>query len=90
MKFKILAVSVLAALSCASSASAWEPGWWGVVIAKGDDKARIEATPILQRPYRPFHFYGNTVRRQYYRGHAALLPRDVVHGAGALVLRRQL
>ena len=26
-------------------------------------RAQIRATPILERPSRPFHFYGNTVRR---------------------------
>ena len=26
-------------------------------------RAQIRATPIMERPSRPFHFYGNTVRR---------------------------
>lgn len=34
------------------------------VIAFGDERARIQSTPIEQRPYRPLHFYGNTVRRR--------------------------
>ncbi len=29
----------------------------------------IRSTPILLRPSRPGHFYGNTVRRRYYRSH---------------------
>ena len=40
----------------------------GVVVARGEVKEEIESTPILDRPNRPFHFYGNTVRREYYRG----------------------
>lgn len=28
------------------------------------DRAAIRATPILERPSRPGHFYGNTVRRR--------------------------
>jgi len=27
-------------------------------------RSEIRATPLLQRPYRPGHFYGNTVRRR--------------------------
>jgi hypothetical protein len=34
------------------------------VITFGEDRARIQSTPIEQRPYRPLHFYGNTVRRR--------------------------
>ncbi len=45
-----------------------EPGWMSVVVATGDLQKQIEATPIEKRPYRPFHFYGNTVRRMHYRG----------------------
>ncbi len=31
-------------------------------------RREIRAMPILERPSRPGHFYGNTVRRNYYRG----------------------
>lgn len=34
------------------------------VITFGDERARLQSTPIEQRPYRPLHFYGNRVRRQ--------------------------
>jgi hypothetical protein len=67
---------------------AQEPGWWGVVIARGEDQARVEATPILERPYRPLHIYGNTVRRQYYRGSAMPTANDLVRGTSSLVVRR--
>ena len=75
-------------LFCASAASAQEPGWWGVVFAQGEQQRRIEATPILERPYRPFHFYGNTVRRQFYRGTPLPEPRDFINGAAALLFQR--
>ena len=39
-----------------------------MVFARGELRREIEATPILERPYRPLHFYGNAVRRAYYRG----------------------
>lgn len=49
------------------------------IIAFGQLRQEIKATPILERPYyRPLHFYGNTVRRQYARatgtmpGHGAV------------------
>ena len=65
-----------------------EPGWLGVVIARGELREQIEATPILDRPYRPLHVYGNTVRRNYYRGAPGPRVRDVAQGAGALVVNR--
>ena len=66
---------------------AGEPGWNGTIIAQGAEKARIEATPIICREYRPFHFYGNTIRRKYYRGNPLPLPRDLVNGIAALLRR---
>ena len=64
-----------------------EPQWVGVVVARGGLRDEIETTPILDRPYRPLHFYGNTVRRSYYRG--TMLPNggDVVRGVGSMVRR---
>ena len=59
------------------SARAAEPGWSPVIIATGAYRDKIRATPIERRPYRPFHFYGNAVRRRYYRGTALPLPRDL-------------
>jgi hypothetical protein len=47
-----------------------EPGWSGQVIAFGATRAEIRSTDILHRPYRPLHFYGNSVRRRYYHGSA--------------------
>jgi hypothetical protein len=58
------------------------------VLAQGEQQRLIDATPILERPYRPFHFYGNTVRRQYYRGTPLPAPRDFVDGAAALLFQR--
>lgn len=45
-----------------------EPGWLPVVFARGELREQIDAIPIELRPYRPLHFYGNTVRRLHYRG----------------------
>lgn len=37
------------------------------IIATGKQREQIKAIPITQRPYRPLHFYGNSVRRAYHR-----------------------
>jgi|GEM_PF-911324 len=54
-----------------------EPGWMPVVVARGELREQIESMPIEARPYRPLHFYGNTVRRRYYRGTALPTAREV-------------
>jgi hypothetical protein len=37
------------------------------IIATGKQREQIKATPITKRPYRPLHFYGNSVRRAHHR-----------------------
>jgi hypothetical protein len=44
-----------------------EPQWEGRVFLFGEEKAKKDATPILERAYRPLHFYGNMQRRHHYR-----------------------
>ena len=74
---------------CFSSMSqAQEPGWTGKIVKLGVDKEISDATPILLRPYRPLHFYGNTVRRAHYRGSPFPTPYDVVDAANALIYYR--
>ena len=75
--------------SACSPATSNEPGWLGVVIARGELKQWIDSTPIVDRPNRPFHFYGNTVRRKYYRGNPLPQPSDVVKGGAALIEKRK-
>jgi len=55
---------------------AQEPGWTGKVVKRGYDRQVSNNTPILDRPYRPLHFYGNTVRRMHYKGRAMPRTRD--------------
>ncbi len=62
-----------------------EPKWLGVVIAHGQQRVQIESQPIVHRPYRPLHFYGNTVRRRHYRGTAIPLPADFAQGVYAFL-----
>jgi hypothetical protein len=74
----ILMVAFLACLGYASAANGGEPGWERGVIRFGAERQKIQNTHILNRPYRPFHVYGNTVRRMHYRGRALPGRRDSV------------
>ncbi len=85
----ILSTLIVFAAPAASCAADNGTGWMGVVVARGELKQEIESTPILDRPNRPFHFYGNTVRREYHRGSALPRPGDFVKGGAALVVRRR-
>jgi hypothetical protein len=38
------------------------------IIARGENREQVHNTPILERPNRPLHVYGNTVRRRHHRG----------------------
>ncbi|GAA5507175.1 hypothetical protein [Novipirellula caenicola] len=54
-----------------------EPGWSPIIIPTGAYRQEIKSMPIEQRPYRPGHFYGNTVRRLHYRGEVLPRPSDL-------------
>jgi len=41
------------------------------IIAFGDARKEIQSTPVLERPYRPLHVYGNTARRRHQRAGSA-------------------
>jgi hypothetical protein len=86
--FAAASTSSAASIEPAASASTSEPGWLGVVVARGELKQWIDATPIVDRPNRPFHFYGNAVRRQYYRGNSLPRPSDWVKSGAALINNR--
>lgn len=49
--------------TAAIQATGWAPD--GVIV--GPERQYIKSMDILQRPNRPFHFYGNAVRFFYYR-----------------------
>ena len=84
----LFAVPHQASAASVNSADSDEPGWLGVVVARGELKEWIDSTPIVERPNRPFHFYGNTVRREYYRGSPLPRPSDFVNGGAALIFKR--
>ncbi len=45
------------------TAQAQNTGYYPHVFARGMDRQIIRSLPIEMRPNRPFHFYGNAVRR---------------------------
>lgn len=71
-------IAGLLVCSMAMAGEAREPGWDWRVVTFGDQREKIQGTPILERDYRPLHFYGNTVRRMHYRGSPLPLPKSVV------------
>ncbi len=75
MRLRVLIVLVAGCLVGPTLVQGAEPGWYGRVVLPPAERAVIERTPILERPYRPLHFYGNTVRRRHYRGTALPVPR---------------
>jgi hypothetical protein len=75
MNLRYAILSLLAgSLLFVSAAVADQSRAVGPIIARGEVKKQIEATPILERPYRPLHFYGNTVRRRASRGLPVSVP----------------
>jgi hypothetical protein len=79
----LVAIAILS-LNAGDTSSASEPSWQRNVIARGEEREKLQNTPILERPYRPLHFYGNTVRRRHYRGSAIPGARDVAGAATAV------
>ena len=61
-----LFVPIVSGIGISASTAAERPVWSPVIIAKGEYKAYIKSLPIEERPNRPFHFYGNTIRRINY------------------------
>ena len=85
MRNTIASLFVIAGLLfLATTADAQEPSWSGPVFARGHLREQIESTPISHRSYRPFHFYGNTIRRMHYRGTFLPSTRDIVEGGSVL------
>ncbi|MFW6170109.1 MAG: hypothetical protein ACODAD_06440 [Planctomycetota bacterium] len=92
MKKHVLALAILGSLVMAGVAAGTEPGcvggtircaaeprWEGGVVRFGVERERIRNMHILDRPYRLFHVYGNTVRRMYYRGQLLPSLEDFAH-----------
>jgi hypothetical protein len=66
MREFVLAMTLIAVTE---SGVAWaqSPGAVGPILPFGPEAAQIRQMDITQRPYRPLHVYGNTVRRAHHR-----------------------
>lgn len=73
MRTLLLAAAVAAAFA-PLPVEARNTGFDPRVVAFGEAREEIKSTPITQRPYRPLHVYGNTVRRRHERGTASQAP----------------
>ena len=81
-------VANVAPIGAQADGAQGEPNWTHGVVRTGAEREAIKSLPITKRPYRPLHFYGNTVRRLHYRGTALPAPRDVVGAGAATILRK--
>ena len=61
----VVVVAVAAATVSPCSASGFDPR----IVTFGSERDQIKSTPIEQRPNRPLHVYGNSVRRRHARAH---------------------
>lgn len=77
-RFSLIAALGISSTLLTAELPAQEPGWTSRVLKLGPEREISEQTPILERPYRPLHFYGNAVRRNYYRGNPLPMPRDIL------------
>ncbi len=78
MRSRLMVAGALVLGLFSSQSATAETQWLPNVVARGDLQRQIESTPIEQRPNRPLHFYGNTVRRAYYRGNPLPQRQDFI------------
>lgn len=60
-------VALVAAFVAPAPVEAAGTGFDPRVVTFGDSREAIKSTPITQRPNRPLHVYGNSVRRRHQR-----------------------
>lgn len=68
MRTIVITAVAAAALVPVSPVDAAGTGFDPRIVTFGETRQQIQSTPILERPYRPLHVYGNTVRRRHHRG----------------------
>lgn len=72
MNFKKLQLPLLAILTlafCLVNADKSSAAWFDVITTTDAQREAIRSQPMLVRPNRPGHFYGNTVRRVHHIRH---------------------
>jgi len=70
MRTVVLAALIAAAVAPAHVEAAGT-GFDPRIVTFGESRDQIKSTPITQRPYRPLHVYGNTIRRRHQRSDPA-------------------
>lgn len=68
MRTLVIATVATVALVPVSPVTASSTGFDPRIVTFGETRQQIQNTPVLERPNRPLHVYGNTVRRRHYRG----------------------
>jgi hypothetical protein len=71
MRTLLFAAIVAAAVVPEPTFGAGQTGFDPRIVTFGPTREQIKSTPITQRPYRPLHVYGNTVRRRHSRATSA-------------------
>jgi hypothetical protein len=71
MRTYMIVAAIAAALVPVSPADASGTGFDPRIITFGPSREQIKNMPMLERPYRPLHVYGNTVRRRHHRATSA-------------------
>jgi hypothetical protein len=70
MRTMLFAAIALAALLPSGDATGRDTGFDPRVVTFGSERDQLKSIPIEQRPNRPLHVYGNTIRRRNSRGSA--------------------
>jgi hypothetical protein len=68
MRTLVITAVAAAALVPVSPVDAAGTGFDPRIVTFGETRQQIQSTPMLERPYRPLHVYGNTARRRHSRG----------------------
>lgn len=80
-----LATGCWMAVAILGSARGQEPEWSRAIILSGPERYQLNQVDPVLRPYRPFHFYGNALRRSYYRGNPLPTMEDLERGFSAIL-----
>ena len=68
MNLRLFSAAIVSVLILASEVlPAAEPGYSLPIIARGEVRTAVKTQDIHDRPNRPLHIYGNTVRRRSHR-----------------------
>jgi hypothetical protein len=70
MRTMLFVAITVAAILPSGDATGRDTGVDPRIITFGAEREQIKSIPIEQRPNRPLHVYGNTVRRRQSRGSA--------------------